>query len=98
MKIKYLALVISSDYNTKIIEVEKKITDYDHDKYIATPECNKFTAEHVVARLAQAIMESQSDIANFVRKTDFDDKLKHLNKKVTSNKSKHLLVQNEFKK
>ena len=29
---------------------------------------------------------------------DFDDKLKNLNKKVTSNKSKHLLVENELKK
>ena len=29
---------------------------------------------------------------------DFDDKLKNVNKKVTSNKTKHLLVENEFKK
>ena len=29
--------------------------------------------------------------------TDFDDKLKNLNRKVTSNKSKHLLVENELK-
>ena len=28
---------------------------------------------------------------------DFDDKLKNLNRKVTSNKSKHLLVENELK-
>ena len=28
-------------------------------------------------------------------KTDFDDKLKNLNKKVTSNKTKHALVENE---
>ena len=32
------------------------------------------------------------------KKTDFDDKLKKLNKKVTSNKTKYLLVENEFKK
>ena len=33
-----------------------------------------------------------------MKKTDFDDKLKHLNKKVTSDISKNLLVENEFKK
>ena len=35
---------------------------------------------------------------NEVRKIDFDDKLKNLNTKVTSNKTKHVLVENEFKK
>ena len=91
-------LVIQSkktDYNTKINEIEKKITDHDHDKYITTPEFNKLTAENFAARLAQANLASKSDIANFVKKTDFDDKLKNLNKKVTSNKSKHLLIENE---
>ena len=29
-------------------------------------------------------------------KTDFDDKLKNLNKKVTSNKTIHVLVENEL--
>ena len=31
-------------------------------------------------------------------KTDFDAKLSSLNRKITANKSKHLLVENEFKK
>ena len=30
--------------------------------------------------------------------TDFDDKLKSLNQKLNSNKTKHLLVENELKK
>ena len=38
----------------------------------------------------QANLASKSDIAALVRKTDFDDKLKNLNKKVTSNKTKHV--------
>ena len=45
-KIKYLVLVIQSketDYNTKINEIEKKITDHNHDKYITIPQFNKFT-------------------------------------------------------
>ena len=48
-------LVIQSkktDYNT--IEIEKKITDHDHDKYIATPEFNKLTERNFAARLKQA--------------------------------------------
>ena len=39
------SLVKKSDYNTKISETEEIITDPDHDKYITTPEFNKFTAE-----------------------------------------------------
>ena len=30
-----------TDYNTKISEIGKKVTDHDHDKYISTPEYNK---------------------------------------------------------
>ena len=31
-------LVKNIDYSTKMNEIEKKITDHDHDKYITTPE------------------------------------------------------------
>ena len=47
------------------------------------------TAENFAARLKQA---------NLVTKTDFDDKLKSLNQKITWNKTKHFLVENELKK
>ena len=30
-----------TDYKTKNSEIEKKITDHDHNKYITTPELNK---------------------------------------------------------
>ena len=40
-----------TDYNTKISEIEKKITDHNHDNYIITTELNKFTAEIFAARL-----------------------------------------------
>ena len=33
-----------------------------------------------------------------VTKTDFDDKLKGFNKRINSNKEKHVLIENEFKK
>ena len=70
-------LVISqkTDYNTKANETEKKITDHDYVNYITTPEFNKLISENFTA--------SKSDIANFVKKTDFDNEVKH----VTSNKN-----------
>ena len=36
----------------------------------------------LLARLAQANLASKFDITNFVKKPDFDDKLKRLNKNV----------------
>ena len=50
-----------------------KITDHDHDKNITTPEFNKLTSENFAARSAQANLARKSDIADFVKKTDFDD-------------------------
>ena len=81
-------LIKKTDYNTKINEIEKKITDHDYDKYITIPEFNNLTAKNFAARLAQANTATKSDIANFVDKTDFDNKLKNLNTKINSNKTK----------
>ena len=81
-------LVTKTDYDKKISELEKKITDHKHDKYITTPEFNKLTAENFAARLAQA---------NLITKIDFDAKLSSLNRKITLNKTKHLLVENQLK-
>ena len=47
-------LVKKTDYNSKINEIEKKMTDNNHDKYITTSEFNKLIAENFAARLAQA--------------------------------------------
>ena len=62
-----------TDYSTKFNEITKKINDHENDKYITTPEFNKLTAESFTAILAQANLASKGDIANFVKKTDFDD-------------------------
>ena len=64
-----------TDYNTKINEIEKKIRDHYHDRYITTPEFSKLTAENFTARYAQENLATTSDITNFVKK-DLDDKLK----------------------
>ena len=47
-------------------------------------EFNKLTSQNFAAAFTQANLASKSDIAAFVKMTDFDDKLKNLNKKVTS--------------
>ena len=39
----------------------------------------------LIKNLAQANLARKNDIANFVKKTDFDDKLKNLNKKDAEN-------------
>ena len=69
LKTKYLILATT----TALTAVENKIPD--HSKYNTTLEFNKLTGENFSARLAQAKLSSKSDIANFVKKTDFDDKL-----------------------
>ena len=76
------------NYNTKICEIGKKVTDHDHDKYTTTSEFNKLTTKNFAARLVQA---------NLVTKTDLDTKLISLNNKINSNKTKNVLVQNELK-
>ena len=80
---------------TALTTVENKITA--HSKYITTPEFNKLTAEIFTARLAQANFGSKNDMNNFIEKTNFHGKLKRPNNKITSNKTKHLLVENESK-
>ena len=47
-------LVTKTDYNTKINEIEKKITDHNHEKYIITPEFNNLAVRAFTARLEQA--------------------------------------------
>ena len=81
-------LVKKTDYNTKISEIKKKVSDHNHDKYITTPEFNNLAAGVFAAKFAQA---------DLVTKTDFDAKLQDISKRITSNKSKHLVVENELK-
>ena len=83
------SLVKKADYNTKITDIENKVNNHHHEKYIYTSEFNKLAADVFDGRLAQA---------NLITKTDFDAKLSSLNRKITQNKAKHLLVENELNK
>ena len=73
------------DNNTKVTDIENKLNNHNQDKFIDTQEFNKLAADVFNARIAQA---------NLITKTDFDAKLLNLNRKITSNKSKHLLKMN----
>ena len=84
------SLVKRTDYNKKISEIENKVNDHNHGKYITTPEFNAMAADVFKARLA-----AQTDL---IRKPDFDLKLKGISDRVTKNKTKYLLVENELKK
>ena len=66
-----------TNYDTKIIETEKKISDHNYDKNITTLEFNNLAAGVVTARLAQV---------RLVTKTDFDTKLISFNEKINFEK------------
>ena len=81
------SLVKKTDYKTKITEIEKKLTDHNHDKYITTTEFNKLATDTVNARIVQA---------HLVKKTDFDSKLSDFNRKIVSNKTKDISIVKEL--
>ena len=78
-----------TDYNTKINEIEKKVSDHNHDKYITTPELNKFSKEVFDERVKQE---------KLVKIADLDTKLQEVEKKVNANKAKNSLIETEVKK
>ena len=65
---------------------------------MTTPEFNKLATGNFTASLKQVNVATKGDIAGLAEKAHCEDKLKNPNKKVTSNISKHLLVENEFEK
>ena len=82
-------MVKKTNYNTKVTEIEKKLTDHNHDKYITTPYFNALAADAFNEGLAHA---------NLITKRDFDPKLSSFNREITVNKTKNLLVENELNK
>ena len=78
-------LVTTTLLNTKISEVVNKIRS--SSKYITTHKFNKYMTEKFTARLKAA------DIGN---KTNFDNKLTIFNRRINSNKTKHVEVQKKL--
>ena len=58
----------------------------DNSKYVNTQKFNNLTEESFAARLKQA---------DWVNITDFDNKLVSFNRRMNSNKTKHLEVKNQ---
>ena len=73
----------------KFTEIENKLNNHNHDKYIDTLEFNKLAADVFNARLSQA---------NLVTKTNFDNTISSLDGKIAENKTKNKSIENEFKK
>ena len=49
-------------------------------------------------KLSAEVIDTRLKQADFVTKTDFNDKIKSQNQKFNPNKTKHLLVENELEK
>ena len=89
------------------MKLKKNATNHDQDKYITTTqEFKKLTSETFTARLEQANLASKSDVANPVKKTDFDNQLNvftsnktelhELSKKAISTKGSAKDLRNKF--
>ena len=65
--------VKKADLNTKIDKIEKKIPE--REKYILTQELSKLVEKKFAERSKQANLASKNYIADFAKKTDFDEKL-----------------------
>ena len=87
------------DYTDK---VKKKIPDISGlaSKTELTAVENKIpdVSGLAAASALTAVENKIPDIASLITKTDFDDKLKNISDRVTNNKSKDLLLDNELKK
>ena len=84
-----LAILLRKHYNIKITEIEKKLTDHNHYKFITTPELSTLAVVAFNARLTQE---------NLVRKTDFDNNISSLDSKIAANKTKNESIENELRK
>ena len=80
-------LVKKTDYDTEVTEIENELNNYNHDKFITTPEFNTLAADIFNARLSQA---------NLVTKIIFDYTVSNLNSKIAENKTKHESIENKF--
>ena len=78
-----IALVKETNLDVKVTEMEGKIPNI-----IGLATNSALTA----------VENKIPDVSSLVTKTEFDAKLKGISDRVTSNKSKHLLVENELKK
>ena len=83
MKIKYLILAVLFKKQTKVTDIETKLNNHNHDKYITTLEFNTLAKDLFNVRLAQA---------NLITKIDFNAKLSRINREITKNQKEIYLL------
>ena len=94
-------MVKKTDFNTKNSEVEGKIPNISGLTTSSTltavenkiPDISSLATTSALTTAENKI----PDITGLITKTDFDAKLKAISDRLTKNKSKHLLVENELK-
>ena len=63
-----------------MIDIDKKINDEDHAEYITTQQYNNLTSDNFLSRLTQTSLPCWTNIANFVKKKDFNFTEQHFKK------------------
>ena len=95
-------MVKKTDFNTKITEVEGKISNISGlatNSALTAVQNKILDISSLATTSAFTTVENKiPDISNLVTKTDFDAKLKAISDRVTRNKAKDLLLDNELKK
>ena len=69
-------LIKKAHHSTKIKNIKRKIPN--HDRYITTYDFNTFSDETSDERLRQSKLVAKTDIADFAKKTYFDEKPKNI--------------------
>ena len=82
-------VVKKTDQNTKVTEIENKLNNHNHGKYIDTLDFNNLAADIFNSRLARA---------NLVTETIFDNALSNIESKIAVNKAKNVSIENGLKK
>ena len=72
-----------------VTEIENKLNNHNHDKYITTPEFNKLAADVFNVILAQG---------DLITKIIFDNTVSNVDSKIAENKTKKKSIENELKK
>ena len=99
-------MVKKTDSDTKVTEIEGKIlsiTGLAANSELSAvenkiPDISSLVKKTDFNTKATEIESKIPDVSSLVKKTDLDARLKKISDRVTKNKAKHLLVQNELKK
>ena len=83
-----VVLLKKADYNNKVTEIENKLNNHNHDKYITTPKFNTLAVHFSNAKLSQA---------NLVTKRNFDNTISSLDSKIAMNKKWNKFIENKLR-